>query len=83
MLPLTPNLGRVWTMGVAEWSRRDRELNQQRERMMIMGAPKGARFAASFDEWFPQGLYLVGEIAPVNEYQSQEDKARKIGRAHV
>jgi multidrug efflux pump subunit AcrA (membrane-fusion protein) len=44
--------------------------------MIIMGAPKGARFAASFDEWFPQGLYLVGEIAPVNEYQSQEDKAR-------
>jgi hypothetical protein len=29
-----------------------------------------------FDEWFPQGLYLVGEITPVTEYQSQEDKAR-------
>jgi hypothetical protein len=41
-----------------------------------MGAPKSARFAASFDEWFPQGLYLVGEINAVNEYQSQEDKAR-------
>jgi hypothetical protein len=26
-----------------------------------------------FDEWFPQGLYLVGEITPMTEYQSQED----------
>jgi hypothetical protein len=41
-----------------------------------MGAPKFARFAVDFDEWFPQGLYLVGEITPVTEYQSQEDKAR-------
>jgi hypothetical protein len=41
-----------------------------------MGAPKYARFAVDFDEWFPQGLYLVGEITPVREYQSQEDKAR-------
>jgi hypothetical protein len=41
-----------------------------------MGAPKYARFAVAFDEWFPQGLYLVGEITPVREYQSQEDKAR-------
>jgi hypothetical protein len=41
-----------------------------------MGAPKYARFAVDFDEWFPQGLYLVGEITPVTEYQSQEDKAR-------
>ncbi|MBV9012868.1 MAG: hypothetical protein JO272_12605 [Pseudonocardiales bacterium] len=30
----------------------------------------------NFDEWFPQGLYLVGEIQPVTEYQSPEDKAR-------
>jgi hypothetical protein len=41
-----------------------------------MGAPKYARFAMDFDEWFPQGLYLVGEITPVTEYQSQEEKAR-------
>jgi hypothetical protein len=41
-----------------------------------MGAPKYARFAVDFDEWFPQGLYLVGEIQAVTEYQSQEDKAR-------
>jgi hypothetical protein len=41
-----------------------------------MGAPKYARFSVNFDEWFPQGLYLVGAITPVTEYQSQEDKAR-------
>ncbi|MFZ0876054.1 MAG: hypothetical protein WAN20_16235 [Pseudonocardiaceae bacterium] len=41
-----------------------------------MGAPKYARFSVDFDEWFPQGLYLVGDITPVTEYQSQEDKAR-------
>jgi hypothetical protein len=38
-----------------------------------MGAPRQARFAVDFDEWFPQGLYLVGEIQAVTEYQSQED----------
>jgi hypothetical protein len=41
-----------------------------------MGAPKYARFVVDFDEWFPQGLYLVGEIQAVTEYQSQDDKAR-------
>jgi hypothetical protein len=41
-----------------------------------MGAPKYARFVVDFDEWFPQGLYLVGEITAMTEYQSQEDKAR-------
>jgi hypothetical protein len=41
-----------------------------------MAAPKNIRLKADFDEWFPQGLYLVGEIAPVTEYQSQEDRAR-------
>jgi hypothetical protein len=41
-----------------------------------MAAPKNIRLTADFDEWFPQGLYLVGEITPVTEYQSQEDRAR-------
>lgn len=41
-----------------------------------MGAPRNIRLAADFEEWFPQGLYLVGEIVPVTEYQSQEDRAR-------
>lgn len=41
-----------------------------------MAAPKSIRMKADFDEWFPQGLYLVGDITPVTEYQSQEDRAR-------
>jgi hypothetical protein len=41
-----------------------------------MGAPKNLRLPVEFDQWFPQGLYLVGEITPVTEYQSQEDRAR-------
>jgi hypothetical protein len=43
---------------------------------MAMEAPKNLRLRADFDEWFPQGLFLVGEIAAVMEYQSQEDRAR-------
>jgi hypothetical protein len=41
-----------------------------------MAAPKNMRLSANFDEWFPEGLFLVGEIVPVTEYQSQEDRAR-------
>jgi hypothetical protein len=41
-----------------------------------VGAPKNIRLKADFDEWFPQGLYLVGEITAVTEYQSAEDRAR-------
>jgi hypothetical protein len=41
-----------------------------------MAAPKNIRLNADFTEWFPQGLYLVGEIQPVTEYQSPEDRAR-------
>jgi hypothetical protein len=43
---------------------------------MAMAAPKHLRLRAEFDEWFPQGLFLVGEITAVMEYQSQEDRAR-------
>ena len=43
---------------------------------MTMAAPKNLRLTADFDEWFPQGLFLVGEITSVTEYQSQEDRAR-------
>jgi hypothetical protein len=43
---------------------------------LIMAAPKNLRLKADFDEWFPQGLFLVGEITHVTEYQSQEDRAR-------
>jgi hypothetical protein len=38
--------------------------------------PQDARFGVSFDEWFPQGLFLMGEITQVFEYLSQEDKAK-------
>jgi hypothetical protein len=44
--------------------------------VVIMAAPKNLRLRAEFDEWFPQGLFLVGEITAVMEYQSQEDRAR-------
>jgi hypothetical protein len=41
-----------------------------------MAAPKNIRLKADFDEWFPHGLFLVGEITAVMEYQSQEDRTR-------
>lgn len=41
-----------------------------------MAVPYGMRFAVEFDHVFPQGAYIVGEVVPVTEYQSQEDKAR-------
>jgi hypothetical protein len=40
-----------------------------------MAIPRGHRFAIEFDSAFPQGLVLIGEIAPDNEYQTREDKA--------
>jgi hypothetical protein len=36
---------------------------------------RGHQFAIEFDDAFPQGLVLVGEIAPDNEYQTREDRA--------
>lgn len=41
-----------------------------------MAVPYGMRFAVDFDQVFPQGAYIVGDVVPVTEYQSQEDKAR-------
>ncbi len=43
---------------------------------MTMAAPKHVRLRAEFDQWSPQSLFLVGEIAAVMEYQPQEDRAR-------
>jgi hypothetical protein len=40
-----------------------------------MAIPRGHRFAIEFDTAFPQGLVLIGEIAPDTEYQTREDKA--------
>jgi hypothetical protein len=44
--------------------------------VIIVGAPKNIRLKVDFGEWFPQGLYLVGEIQAITEYQSTEDRAR-------
>lgn len=41
-----------------------------------MAVPYGKRFAIEFEELFPQGAYIVGEVSAMREYQSQEDKAR-------
>jgi hypothetical protein len=40
-----------------------------------MAIPRGHRFAIEFSNAFPQGLVLVGSVAPDNEYQTREDKA--------
>jgi hypothetical protein len=43
-----------------------------------MAIPRGHRFPIEFDSAFPQGLVLIGDVAPDNEYQTREDKA--VGR---
>ncbi|EME52752.1 hypothetical protein [Amycolatopsis decaplanina] len=40
-----------------------------------MAIYKGHRFTIDFDEAFSQGLVMVGEVSPDNEYQSREDRA--------
>jgi hypothetical protein len=40
-----------------------------------MAIPRGHRFPIEFDNAFPQGLVLIGDVAPDNEYQTCEDKA--------
>lgn len=40
-----------------------------------MAISRDHRFGIEFDEAFPQGLVMVGEVSPDNEYQSREDKA--------
>jgi hypothetical protein len=40
-----------------------------------MAIPRGYRFAIQFDSAFPQGLVLIGDVAPDNEYQTRDDKA--------
>src|ERR1044072_2377638 len=40
-----------------------------------MAISKGHRFPIEFAEAFPQGLVLVGEVAPDTEYQSREGRA--------
>jgi hypothetical protein len=40
-----------------------------------MAIDKGHRFGIDFDDAFTQGLVMVGEVSPDNEYQSREDRA--------
>jgi hypothetical protein len=37
--------------------------------------PRGYQFSIEFDGAFPQGLVLIGDVTPDNEYQTREDKA--------
>jgi hypothetical protein len=45
------------------------------EEQRFMAIPRGYRFDIAFDSAFPQGLVLIGDVAPDNEYQTREDKA--------
>jgi hypothetical protein len=40
-----------------------------------MAISRGHRFPIEFADAFPQGLVLMGEVSPDNEYQSREDRA--------
>src|SRR3977135_2202395 len=40
-----------------------------------MAIPRGYRFNIMFDDAFPQGLVLIGDVAPDNEYQTREKAA--------
>ena len=40
-----------------------------------MAIPRGHRFDIAFGTAFPQGLVLVGDVTPDNEYQTREEKA--------
>src|SRR4051794_4653138 len=40
-----------------------------------MAIDKGHRFSVDFDDAFTQGLVMVGEVSPDNEYPSREDRA--------
>jgi len=40
-----------------------------------MAINKGFRFPVSFDDAFPQGLVMVGEVMPDTEYQTRDERA--------
>jgi hypothetical protein len=52
-----------------------------------MAIPRGYRFAIEFDSAFPQGLVLVGEVAPDNEAYAKRSlkkwSARTVRKAVV
>lgn len=41
-----------------------------------MSIPQGYRFPIEFAAAFPQGLVLMGEVAPDTEFQSREDRTK-------
>ncbi|MEU5690927.1 hypothetical protein [Actinosynnema sp. NPDC020468] len=41
-----------------------------------MAISRGYRFPVSFEDAFPNGLVMVGEVMPDVEYQSREEKAQ-------
>ena len=43
-----------------------------------MAIPRGYRFDIAFDSAFAQGLVLIGDVTPDNEYQTREERA--VGR---
>jgi hypothetical protein len=51
----------------------DSQSRQGREEIVVI--PRGHRFTIEFDGAFPQGLVLIGDVTPDNEYQTREDKA--------
>jgi hypothetical protein len=40
-----------------------------------MAINRDHRFPVEFNEAFPRGLVMIGEVSPDNEYQSREDKS--------
>ncbi len=48
---------------------------QERRVHIEMAISRGHRFPIDFADAFPQGLVLMGDVAPDNEYQSREDRA--------
>ncbi len=40
-----------------------------------MAIPRVHRFTIEFDNTFSQGLVLIGDVTPDNEYQTREDRA--------
>ena len=41
-----------------------------------MAISKGHRFPIEFEDAFPSGLVMTGQVMPDNEYQSREDRVR-------
>jgi hypothetical protein len=65
----------VETCGVARRPPAATTQTVEPEGQQFMAIPRGYRFNIVFDNAFPQGLVLIGDVAPDNEYQTREEKA--------